>query len=144
MDTVLTLYEELNRAGVKCYCWDLGNLPAVLVEMEGQYGLFVDFSNLPTQAEEMVVIAHEAGHVWTGSTHAPASPYDLVAKHEEQADKWAIRRLIPKEELDAAVQAGLKESWELAEHFHVTEDFLKKAVCYYCNGNLETQWYYGK
>ena len=91
----------------------------------------MDFDNIPTRAEELVVIAHEGGHCSTGATHRVSSPYDLVEKHEYKAWKWAIQRLIPEEELDAAVGSGLTEAWELAEHFQVTEPFLRRAVAYY-------------
>ena len=52
-----------------------------------------------------------------------------------------VKKLIPKDELEEAVQSGMKTSWELAEYFGVTEDFMKKAVCYYTNGNLAVEYF---
>ena len=79
-----------------------------------------------------------------GQWVAPSGGKYFTTTNPATGEKLAECAEATKEDVDAAVQAGLKESWELAEHFHVTEDFFKKAVCYYCNGNLETQWYYGK
>lgn len=56
------------------------------------------------------------------------TPLWLRKKYERAADKWAIKKLIPKDELEAAFQKGITEVWELAEYFEVTEDFVRKAA----------------
>ena len=58
-----------------------------------------------------------------------------------RSDKWAIARLIPEEALDEAVADGHTELWDLAEHFGVTEDFMRKAICWYTHGNLAVDEY---
>ena len=142
MSQIISLYDELNRAGVRFYHWDLDDVQAVTIELKGRYGVFMDFGNIRTEAEELVTVAHEGGHISTGATHRVDSPYDLVEKHEYKADKWAIRRLIPEEALDEAVADGCTELWQLAEHFGVTEEFMKKAVCWYVHGNLAAELYF--
>ncbi len=142
MSKVLSLYEELRRRGVRFYHWNMGEDQAATMEMDGRWAVFMDFANIPTAAEELVIVAHEGGHVSTGATHRVDSPYDLVEKHEYKADKWAVQRLIGREELAAAVEAGMTAPWELAEHFGVTEDFMRKALCWYRNGNLSTGDYW--
>lgn len=76
------------------------------------------------------------------ATHEVNSPFDLVAKHEYKADKWAIERALSVDELDDAVAEGHTEIWDLAEYFGVTEDFMRKAVCWYTYGNLATELYF--
>lgn len=142
MEKILTLYDELNRAGVRFYHWDLDEDPACTIEIGGNYGIFMDFHNIHSQAEELVTVAHEGGHVSTGTTHKVSSPYDLIAKHEYKADKWAVRRLISPKALDAAVAEGCADIHSLAEHFCVTESFMKKAVCLYTHGNLSADLYF--
>ena len=142
MEKILTLYDELNRAGVRFYHWDLDEDPACTIEIGGNYGIFMDFHNIHSQAEELVTVAHEGGHVSTGATHKVSSPYDLIAKHEYKADKWAVRRLISPKALDAAVAEGCTDIHSLAEHFNVTESFMKKAVCLYTHGNLSADLYF--
>ena len=44
--------------------------------------------------------------------------------------------------ISEAIADGCTEVWELAERFEVTEDFVKKAVCYHVHGNLATQLYF--
>ena len=67
---------------------------------------------------------------------------DIRKKHENRADKWAIQRLIPLSELDAARAAGHTELWDLAEYFGVTEDMMRKALCWYAHGNLAAEQYF--
>ena len=142
MDKILSLYNQLNAAGVRFYHWNMEDDAAAVVELNGQYGVFMDFTHIRTNAEELVAVAHEGGHISTGATHRLDSPYDLVEKHEHKADKWAIERLISAEELDDAVAAGNTELWQLADHFGVTEEFMKKAVCWYTHGNLACELYF--
>lgn len=134
MEKLNSIYRELYDAGVtmidRALMFSGGAKSAVLRLNEGIYGVFIDSSQL-TLSEETVCIAHEAGHIATGTTHAICSPYDDVARHEYRANKWAIKKLIPKDELEAAVRRGNVELWELAEEFGVTEDFIKKAANYY-------------
>lgn len=86
--------------------------------------------------EEKTVLFHELGHCETGSFYNQHSPYDVRQKHENRADKWAIKKLVPEDEMDAAVLDGHVEIWDLAELFGVTEDFMRKAVTWYNTGNI--------
>ena len=44
--------------------------------------------------------------------------------------------------LEQLIAHGYTEFWELAERFGVTEEFAKKAVCYYVHGNLASELYF--
>ncbi len=133
---VLSLYDEIGAMGTSFYIWDLGKEQVATIEMNGHYGIFMDFDTIETTAEESVLIAHEGGHIATGSTHSIGSPYEIIEQHENRADKWAIKKLIPKDELDKAIAKGYTEIWDLADYFNVTEDFMKKAVWLYKTGSL--------
>ena len=93
-------------------------------------------------SREMVHMAHELGHCVTGSFYNRYAAIDHRLRHENRADKWAIENLIPIDALDEAVAEGYTELWDLAERFQVTEDFIKKAVCYYVHGNLASDLYF--
>lgn len=131
MDKLLSLYQELKDDGISLFTWDIGDEKATTLEMNGKYAIFMDFDNIATRAEEVVIAAHEGGHCATGATHKVCSPYDLVEKHENKAWKWAIKKLVPHEDLISAVGHGITELWELADYFQVTEPFMRKAVEYY-------------
>ena len=92
--------------------------------------------------QERVHLGHELGHCVTGSFYSIHTAIDSRQRHENKADKWAIQALVPVEELDSAIAEGCTEFWELAERFEVTEDFVKKAVCYYVHGNVASELYF--
>lgn len=96
----------------------------------GQCYIGIDSGHM-TKAEETVCKAHELGHCETGSFYNRYSPFDLISKHEYRADAWAIENLIDKSEIEAAFKQGITEIWDLAEHFEVTEDFMRKVCKYY-------------
>lgn len=102
----------------------------------------MDASVQNSAAEERVHLGHELGHCITGSFYNRHSPYDCRQRHENKADKWAVKTLVPGEELNAAVAAGCCEVWDLADRFGVTEEFMKKAVCYYVHGNTAAELYF--
>lgn len=92
--------------------------------------------------QERVHLGHELGHCVTGSFYNRYAAVDCRQRHENRADKWAIQKLIPVDDLDDAVADGCTEVWELAERFQVTEEFIRKAVCYYVHGNLAAELYF--
>ena len=87
-------------------------------------------------------MGHELGHCITGSFYNIHTAVDCRQRHENRADKWAIHTLIPVDALDDAIAHGCTEIWDLAEHFGVTEDFMRKAVCYYVHGNIAAELYF--
>lgn len=102
----------------------------------------MDASVLDGGIQERVHLSHELGHCVTGSFYNIYAAIDCRQRHENRADKWAIGSLITVDDLDEAVADGCTEIWELAERFQVTEDFVKKAVCYYVHGNVATELYF--
>ena len=92
--------------------------------------------------QERVHLSHELGHCMTGSFYSVYTAVDCRQRHENRADKWAIRRLIPVSDLDDAIAAGHTDLWDLADYFGVTETFLKKAICLYFHGNTASELYF--
>ena len=92
--------------------------------------------------QERVHLIHELGHFVTGIFYNRYAAIDSRQRHENRADKWAVKKLIPVEALDDAIAEGCTEVWELAERFGVTEEFVRKAVCYHVHGNLAAELYF--
>ena len=92
--------------------------------------------------QERVHLGHELGHCLTGSFYSIYTAIDSRQRHENRADKWAIRKLIPLDAFDEATAEGCTEVWELAERFGVTEQFMKKAICLYVHGNVAEELYF--
>ncbi len=84
-----------------------------------------------TEAQQRTHLAHEIGHCETGAVYNIDIPLETRSRCEFKANKWATKKLLPKEELQQAFEQGLVEVWQLAEHFEVTEDLVRFACEYY-------------
>ncbi len=148
MKELLCLYDWLDQQGV--FVFDRGlpfsnkNTRAATIQLDNKAttGIFLDKSQIGGAADEYSTLLHESGHYATGATHKLSSSLDLIEKHEYKADKWAVKNLLTESDLDEAVAEGNTELWQLAEYFGVTEDLMKKAVCYYTYGNLAADLYF--
>lgn len=111
------------------------NKDSFAVRVKGKCSIGVTSRRLAA-AEEAICLAHELGHCETGSFYNQNNVADRWGRHEYRANKWAIKRLIPKNNLVAAMRAGYTEPWELAERFDVTEAFMRMAIFYYLHGYI--------
>ena len=118
------------------------NVSMSVMREDGVCFIGMDDSVRDGSVQERVHLGHELGHCATGSFYSIHTAIDCRQRHENRADKWAIQALIPVEELDTAIAEGCTEVWELAERFGVTEDFIRKTVCYYVHGNLAAELYF--
>lgn len=134
------LADQRNIAVVETSLPETGSLS--IMTDDGACYIGIDQSVMDGDALELVHLGHEIGHCETGGFYSIHTAVDCRQRHENKADKWAIKRLIPVEALDNAVADGCTELWELAERFGVTEQFMRKAVCYYVHDNLATELYF--
>lgn len=135
--TVNELYDIAESESVTVTAFSLRKREALsTMDSDGQCYVAIDPDKLTSSADEKTKLAHELGHCMTGSFYNVYSPCDSRQRYENRADKWAIKKLIPEDELEQAVAIGYTELWELAEYFNVTEDFVRKAVSWYKYGNL--------
>ena len=143
MTELLELYRRAEELNIPVYHLSLPGIGSVSMPDEaGGCVIGLDLPHRRTRTERRVRLAHELGHCVTGSFYNRYSPWDLRKHHENRADKYAVRTLIPVEALDAAVAAGHTDPWDLADYFGVDEAFLKKAVCLYVHGNLAAELYF--
>ena len=90
----------------------------------------IDVRKINSTAEETTILGHELGHCMTGSFYQIRT-LETKERMEYRANKWAFQMLIPCRDLNEAFENGITETYELAEYFNVTEDFIRKAVFYY-------------
>ena len=84
-----------------------------------------------TEAEKRVHLAHEIGHCERFAFYSPYSPLDTRGYNEHKANMWAIKKLLPIDDLQEAIDNGYTEVWQLAEYFNLTEDFIRLAIWEY-------------
>lgn len=142
MKELKSLYRLAEKRNIEIINLPLPETASMSIELQDVCYIGIDNAVLDTNAEERTHLAHELGHCITGSFYNRHTQFDIRQRHENRADKWAVRRLIPPESLDDAVAEGHTELWDLAEFFGVTEEFMKKAVCLYTHGNLTAELYF--
>ena len=131
MQTVLSLYELADQQNIEVLQYPMAETGSMSIMLEdGSCYIGIDPATRDGSIQERVHLGHELGHCITGSFYNIHAAIDHRQRHENRADKWAIQALIPVEELDDAIARGCTEVWELAERFRVTEDFIRKTVCW--------------
>ena len=126
------LYEIAEKQNIEVYSFNLPLINSVsTMNPNGSCCIGIDPFSIETYAQEKEHLAHELGHCVTGSFYNRYSTCDIISKAEYKADKWAIKKLIPKDELKEALEDGYTEPWQLAERFDVPCDFMCKALNFY-------------
>lgn len=145
INNVFDLYEYAERQGYDTYWYNFGpDGPESLSVMEvadGKCYIALDPLRFQSEADELCKGLHEIGHCDTGAFYNEHAACDVRQKHENTADKRAIELRLSPDDLDEAAAKGYTEIWSLAEYFGVTEDFMRKAVCWYTHGNLAVDAY---
>lgn len=134
MEKLTRLYNELSDMGVSLfsgrYAFD-GEYDALVVAKDSLLGMFLDIDRIRTVRQELVAVGHEWAHIATGATYTMGATPAMIQAAERKATRAQIKKLLPFDEMRAAMDAGYTEVWELAERFEVTEDFVQEAVDYY-------------
>ena len=136
------LYQIARDHDIPVIILDIPENGSMCIQTEQRCYIGMDYGVLPDEATRRVHLGHELGHCETGAFYNRWAARDVRQKHENRADKWAIKKLIPKDELDRAVAAGNTDLWSLADYFNVTLPFMKKAICLYTRGNLAADLYF--
>lgn len=130
----MTTYKELcdiaENDNILMLSGKLHNTPSMAICDDGDCAIIFDYSKIDSNAKLLVCTAHEVGHCETGSFYTPKS-LELRSRMENRANKWAIKKLIPKNEMEQAIIDGNEEVWQLAEYFGITEDMVKFAFWVY-------------
>ena len=137
LNDLFKIAEELD-VNVDFFCFS--KLEAMsFMDESGNCYIAIDPAKITSAADERTKLGHELGHCATGSFYRQSACFDVKGRFENRANKWAIRRLIPKDQLDAAVANGHTEIYDLAEYFGVTESFMRMATSWYQSGNIRAE-----
>ena len=140
---IQSLYAIAQEQNIEVLEFDLKETESMSIMLDsGACFVGIDGSVRDNGVQERVHLAHELGHCITGSFYNRFATIDHRQRHENVANKWAVEQLIPMDDLDQAIADGCTELWDLADRFGVTEDFVRKAVCWYVHGNLATELYF--
>ena len=140
---IRSLYDLARQQNIEVFDFPLPETGSMsIMEDSGACYIAMDPAIRDGAIQERVHLSHEIGHCATGSFYNRYAAVDCRQRHENRANKWAVQTLIPVDDLDQAIAEGCTEVWELADRFGVTEDFIRKTVCYYVHGNMATELYF--
>ena len=141
--TIQSLYDLAKQQNIEVIPYPMPDNGSMSIMLDnGKCFIGMDVSVRDGDVQERVHLGHEMGHCLTGSFYSIHTAIDCRQRHENKADKWAVQQLIPVDALDDAIADGCTEVWELAERFGVTEEFVRKAVCWYVHGNMAAELYF--
>lgn len=86
---------------------------------------------------QKVILAEELGHHYSGacirhfSNGSIPAKLQIKNKIEHKALWWAVQYLVPFESFVEAVNSGLTLTYELSQHFQVTERFMGTSIRLY-------------
>lgn len=123
------LYGIAEKSGHVVVCERLNESPSLSLQTNKRCYIAIDARMDPVHERE--ALAHELGHCEYGGFYNRYSKYDIRAKAERRADKWAFAKLVPYGQLMQAVRHGVTEVWDLAELFDVSCEFMQRAIAYY-------------
>lgn len=110
--------------------------PAATIRDQGEYAIFLDFSQICSTRLLKGICCHELGHAATGAMHKVDSPYELVERSEHRAVRWTAENYLTCRAFGEAFSAGYTELWQLAEYFDLPERDIAAALQYWkdCKG----------
>ncbi len=131
MQCLVDVYEKIQNEKIEVFTRSMKPCDAATVEVEGEYGIFIDRKKITNKQDEFMALSHEYGHCKSGATHKLYSPYQLIGQHENRANRAAVHEILPYEKLINAVNKGNTEVWQLAEYLDMPEQFIKMAIDLY-------------
>ena len=129
-NNALELYDLAEQNDIIIINGKLNKAPAISICDNGDCAIIIDDKQIESQSDEVTKLAHELGHCETGAFY-DENTLETRSRCEYKADKWAIQKLMPKEEVQKAFEQGYVEVWQLAEYFNVNEDLVRKAMWIY-------------
>ena len=131
------VYEKIAENDIEVIPYSIPKNDAVTIEYMNSYGIFADYAKFDNSESEFMAISHEYGHCKSGATHKLYSPHQLIAQHENRANRAAVYELLPCEKIIEAVKGGNSEIWELAKYLEMPEQFVRMALeIYLADGSL--------
>lgn len=130
------VYQKIENNKIKVFHRGIPGIKSVSVEVDNNYGIFINHKEIENSEEEFLVATHEYGHCVTGSTHPLYSPFDVISRHEYRADRKAVLEFLPIERIKEAVESGCKTPYEFSQYLDIPEAFIIKAFEHYNAMNL--------
>jgi len=139
MKQLIDLYNLADRRKIQIHNYRISDTKkAMCADIDDTKHITLDKSKIQSSIEEKELLGEELGHFETNSLyflkHTHTKMYESnISWCEYRANRWKIHHLLPLKYLDAAIKRGIFETYELAEYFEVSENFIEEALDLYIN-----------
>lgn len=123
-------YQLADAAGVPVIHMPLPEVRSLALAVGSSGVVGLDNTHAMSHAEEQARLGHELGHCLYGGFYTRGTPYDVAERHEVRADRWYIKKAIPRRTLFRLLREG-RDAWEIAELLDTTEEYVRRAYYYY-------------
>ena len=124
------LYDIANNENISIIDFKMKN-KALIEEIDGNYYIAMNYSNIANSNEEKVILSEELGHYYTGNLYNSYMKYETISKREYRALKWSFNTLVPYRKLINVIKNGINTIFELAEYFEVPINYMQKCLDFY-------------
>ena len=132
MKALIQVYNAIDSEKISIFPYKIPfDVPAVTLEVGGNYGIFVDYDRIISLHDEFMILSHEYGHCATGTTHPVGCDIYTKSKHEYKANRKSVTTFLPIEKITEAFSAGYVFPFEVAEYLNLPEKFVVMAFEHY-------------
>lgn len=128
MQCLEDVYKKIDDEDIEIFTHRLKSCDAVTIEVEKEYGIFIDKARLKNSSDEFMALAHEYGHCESGTTHKLDSEFQSIGQHENRANRAAVYEFLPVEKIKDAFKHKYFDYWEIADYLDMPEPFIIMAI----------------
>lgn len=127
---VLDMYKiaENEKIDILNYKWN--KVKARIFEIDNNYSIALDNSQIKNSTEEKEILAEELGHYYCNALYYLNSNTILKNKCEHRARKWAYSVLVPFQKLKEKMTQGFN-LYDLADYFNVDYEYMYDCINFY-------------
>ncbi len=127
---LIKLYDVIKKENIDIDTIKWTNAKARIFEIDNNYSIAIDYSQIENSMEERQILAEELGHYYCNALYCLNNNKLLKDKCEHKALKWAYSILVPYEKLKEKITQGL-DLYDLADYFNVDCKYMNDCILFY-------------
>ena len=127
---LIKLYDVIKKENIDIDNIKWTNTKARIFEIDNNYSIAIDYSQIENSIEERQILAEELGHYYCNALYCLNDNKLLKDKCEHKALKWAYSILVPYEKLKEKITQGL-DLYDLADYFNVDCKYMNDFILFY-------------
>ena len=127
---ILDMYRIAEKEKIDILNYNWTNTKARIFEIDNNYYIAFNYSQINNGTEEKEIFAEELGHYYCNALYYLDSDKIIKDKCEYRAMKWAYSVLIPLQKLKEKIIQGFN-LYDLADYFNVDYIYMSNCIKFY-------------